>query len=190
MKRLVIGMDLDGVIVDYVTATLPLLSKVCNRPISYQDLRSRDLGEALNIDEKRVAYIWEQIIFTDLLRYAPPIKGAIPALSTLSGHDIWLVTGRPTSMQSLTVSWLNERNIKYDRIAFDSDKTAGKLSLERDCDVFVEDQLEVASVIAEAGVFTLLLDQPWNQASILPKNCERVPDWNAIVRLIKRLEEA
>jgi uncharacterized HAD superfamily protein len=71
---------------------------------------------------------------------------------------------------------------------FGSDKTAGKLSLERDCDVFVEDQLEVAGLLAEAGVFTLLLDHPWNQAPILPENCQRVSDWHAVVLGINKLE--
>lgn len=182
-------MDIDGVIVDYISAMLPLLSEVCNRPISYQDLRSRDLGEAANIDEKKEAYVWEQVLYTDLLRYAPPINGAIAGLSALSKHEIWLVTGRPIFMQNLTVSWLNEKNIKYDRIVFDSGKSAGTLSLERDFDVFVEDQLEVAYLIAGAGVFTLLLDQPWNQTPVLPKHCKRVTDWNAIVLSINKLGE-
>ena len=190
MERLKIGMDIDGVIVDYASAMLPLLSEVCNRPISYQDLCCRDLGEALNIDEKIVAYVWDQVLCSDLLRHAPPIKGAIAALSTLSRHEIWLVTGRPTSMQSLTVSWLNEKNIKYDGIVFESGKSAGTLSLERDFDMFVEDQLEVACLIAETGVFTLLLDQPWNQAPTLPNHCQRVPGWNSIILLINKLEEA
>ena len=123
------------------------------------------------------------------MRFAPPIKGVIAGLFQLDSHDIWLVTGRPTSIRSLTLSWLRENNIKYDHIVFDSDKTAGKLLMERDCDVFVEDQLEVASVIAEAGIFTILLDQPWNQTSILPKNCIRIYDWNAIVMQINEFEK-
>jgi uncharacterized HAD superfamily protein len=188
MRHLRIGIDVDGVIVDYVTASLPLLSEICGRPVSYQDFYSRNVGEVLNIDEKKETYFWEQVICSDLLRFAPPIKGAIAGLSKLDSHDIWIVTGRPTSMKSLTVSWLNENNIKYDRIVFDSDKTVGQLSVEQDCDVFVEDQLEVASVIAEAGIFTVLLDQPWNQTSVLAKNCIRVYDWNAIVMQISEFE--
>lgn len=91
-------------------------------------------------------------------------------------------------MQSLTVSWLGEKNIKYDRLVFDSG--ADKLSAGRNFDVFVEDNLEQACAIAEAGIPSLLLNQPWNQASILPQRCQRVPDWDAIVLAISKLEEA
>jgi uncharacterized HAD superfamily protein len=188
MERLVIGVDIDGVVVDYVTAALPLFSKVCGRPVSYQEFYCRDIGKCLGIDTKTEAYCWEQILSTDLLRYAPPIKGAIGAFSKLRKHEIWLVTGRPLSMQGLTTSWLNEKDIKYDRITFSSGKSKGMLSLQRDFDVFIEDQLEVACLMAEAGVFTLLLNQPWNQASTLPENCQRVSDWNAVVLAINKLE--
>ena len=91
MKQLNIGIDIDGVIVDLGTAILPTLSEVCNRPISYQDLCSWDLGEALSIDEKTMEYTWMQILESSILRNAPPIDGAIQALSKLSKHEIWLI---------------------------------------------------------------------------------------------------
>ncbi len=56
MKRLVIGIDIDGVIADIGVVILPLLSEVCARPVLYQDLCSWDLGEALNIDEKTMTH--------------------------------------------------------------------------------------------------------------------------------------
>ena len=180
-------MDIDGVIVDYGHAILPLLSEVCHRPVSYQELRHWDLGKALDIEKEVIEDVWEQVLGSDILRHASPIRGAIAGLSTLSKHDIWIVTARPTSTQSLTVSWLGEKNIKYDRLVFDSG--ADKLSAGQNFDVFVEDNLEQACAIAEAGIFSLLLDQPWNQASILPKRCKRVPDWDAIVLSISKLEE-
>jgi len=39
LKRFVIGLDIDGVIVDLGTAMLPLLSEVCARPVAYQNGR-------------------------------------------------------------------------------------------------------------------------------------------------------
>ena len=97
MKHLVIGMDIDGVIVDFGSIILPILSDVCARPILYQDLSMWDLGKALKIDEKTMAQTWQRILGSDLLRHAAPIKGAIEGLSALSKHEIWLVTSRPVS---------------------------------------------------------------------------------------------
>jgi len=186
MKHLVIGVDIDGVIVDLGNAMLPLLSEVCARPVSYQDLCHWDLGKALNIDEKNMAYIWDQIFSSDLLRHAPPITGAIEGLSALSRHEIWLVTSRPMSTQSLTLSWLHDNKVSYDHIVFD--RRGDKLAVGPTFNVFIEDFTEEAYTIADAGIFTILFDQPWNHTSILPKNCKRVYDWNTILLLINDLE--
>ncbi|MFC1995382.1 hypothetical protein ACFLVM_00680 [Chloroflexota bacterium] len=186
MKRLVIGMDIDGVVVDFGSVILPLLSKVCNRKVVYQDLCSWDLGEALNINEKTMADTWEQILDSDLFRHAPAINGAIEGLSAISKHEIWLVTSRPLSTQDLTLSWLRDNKVHYDHIVFN--RRGDKLSVGPKFDVFVEDFVDEACTIAEAGIFTLLFNQPWNNTSILPKNCKRVPDWSALLLEINRLE--
>ncbi|MFC2035979.1 hypothetical protein ACFLUJ_07675 [Chloroflexota bacterium] len=188
MKRLVIGVDIDGVIVDLGRAMLPLLSQVCARPVLYNDLRSWDLGEALNIDEKTMAQTWEQILNSDLLQHAPPIVGAIEGLSALSKHDIWLVTSRPMSIKCLTLSWLHNNNVSYDHIVFN--RRGDKLAVGPVFDVFIEDFIEEACVIAEADIFTILFDQPWNHTSILPKNCKRVYDWSTILSLVNNLEQS
>ena len=188
MKQLVIGIDIDGVIVDLGRAMLPLLSEVCSRPVLYEDLCSWDLGKALNLDEKTMACAWDKFLNSDLLRHAPAIKGAIEGLYELSRHEIWLVTSRPMFTQNLTSSWLHNNKINYDHIVFN--RRGNKLSVGPTFDVFIEDFLEEAYAIAEAGIFTILFNQPWNNTSILPKNCTRVYDWNTILRLINNLAEA
>jgi uncharacterized HAD superfamily protein len=186
MERLVIGLDIDGVIVDAAGAMLPLLSEVCHRPVSRQEISCRSFEEALNIDQESVKYVWEQTLKNNLLRNAPPITGALDGLEALSQHEIWIVTARPAFLQHLTEAWFGERNVRYDRILFDRD--GNKHLAGPKFDIFVEDFLEEANLIAGAGIFTLLFNQPWNQAAALPGNCQRVYDWDAIVRLINRLE--
>ena len=186
MKRLTVGFDIDGVIVDIGAAMLPLLSKVCNRPVSYEDLCYWNLGEALNIDEKTVEYIWERTLRNGLLRNAPPIKGALEGLSMISQHNIWLVTRRPAYTRNPTLSWLTEYGVKFNHIEFVNH--GKKVSVGQKFDLFVEDYLEEALAFAEAGVFSILFNQPWNQASISHENCLRVHDWNSIVSIIKKLE--
>jgi len=59
MKRLTIGVDIDGVIVDYAAVMLPIASEICGRPVTLQDLRSWNLMEALDISEKQFKRLWE-----------------------------------------------------------------------------------------------------------------------------------
>jgi len=187
MKRLSIGVDIDGVIVDYATAMLPIVSEVCDRPVCVQELWCWDLTDALDISQEQMRRIWEETLGTDLLRAAPPIDGAIHGLSRLSMHEIWLITARPLSMQDLTLSWLAENNVQYDHVIHG--RYGDKVEAGRGFDVFVEDRLDEACTIAEAGVFSILLDQPWNQTPQLPPNCQRVYDWKSILSLIGTLEQ-
>jgi len=178
-------MDIDGVIVDLGTAMLPLLSEVCARAVVYQDLHSWDLGEALSIDEEAMNRAWNRLFDGDILRYAPPIDGAINGLSSLNEHEVWLVTSRPISTQDLTLSWLHENRVYYDQIVFN--RRGDKLSVGPRFNVFVEDFLDEAITIAEAGIFTILFDQPWNQSSKLPANCKRAYNWDCVLQLINNL---
>lgn len=182
MKRLTIGLDIDGVIVDFAAVMLPVLSEVCRRQVTAEDICSYDISECLNLDDKSAEYVWQQTLGTDLLMDAPPVDGAVEGLKALDGHEIWIITGRPSTLRDLTESWLSIRNIRYDRIIFD--RVINKMMVGPEFDVFVEDFLEGARVIAETGVFTLLFNQPWNQSKILPENCRRVYNWPAIVNLI------
>jgi uncharacterized HAD superfamily protein len=185
LKRCVIGIDIDGVIVDIGTAMLPLFSEICGRPVVYQDLCSWDLGKALKIDEETIKHTWERFLDSDALRYAPPIHGAINGLSMLSEYEIWLVTSRPNSTQDLTLSWLYKNKIHYDEIVFN--KRGDKLSVGPAFTAFVEDFLDEAITIAKAGIFTILFDQPWNQSPKLIGNCKRAYNWDSVLQLIHNI---
>jgi len=185
VNRLTIGVDIDGVIVDIARAWLPLLSEVCGRPVSAKDLCSWDLGAALGISEEQVNRVWLQTLGTDLLRHAPAIKGAIDGLASLARHEVWLVTARPASMAELTRFWLADNGARYQHLVHE--RFGNKLWAGGGFDVFIEDYLEEARVIAEAGVPSILFDQPWNRGGELPPNCTRVTDWHGVVALIDAL---
>lgn len=192
MKQLIIGLDIDGVIIDYIRSILPLLSEICKQQINYEDITHPSLTQLLNvldIDERTAETIWNQVLKTDFLLKSPPVEGAIEGLGLLTHHDIRLITGRPESIKGITLSWLDINGIKYDRIVFESYKAAGLSSPEKECDLFIEDQLEIARVFAEAGINTLLLDQPWNLATSLPENCHRVYNWSEIIETVSQLEQ-
>jgi uncharacterized HAD superfamily protein len=185
MKHLIIGLDIDGVIVDCASVMLPLLSEACQRPVELQDIRCWDLKEALNIGEEAENYIWERVLETELLAHAPPMTGALESLSELDHHEIWIITGRPASMRALTEKWLEDKKIRFDNIMFI--ESGRKISAGPEFDVFVEDYLEEARLFANAGVFTLLFNQPWNQTPKLPSKCRRVYDWKQVVGEIEKL---
>jgi len=185
MKRHIIGVDIDGVILDLAAVILPFLSEACARPLVRQDLHSWDLCEALNIDMETMDRVWKQLFYSDALRHAPPIDGAIDALSSLSNHEIWLVTSRPSSLEDLTLTWLRDNQVHYDQIVFS--RRGNKYSAGPEFNVFIEDFLEESAIIAGAGIFTILFNQPWNQTPHLPANCTRANTWDDVLQLIDNL---
>lgn len=185
MRIIRIGIDIDGVIVDLVTAMLPLLSKACGRPVCHDDIHCFDIGKALHIEDKMDG-IWADVNDSGIFRTAPPIKGAIAGLGGFRKHKIYLVTQRPKSTQSDTEWWLCDKEIKYNKLEFVT--SGAKHLVGKNFDVFLEDDFQQACAMAEAGVDTLLLDHPWNRSSWLPRRCRRVQDWNAIIMHIKILE--
>lgn len=187
LDKLTLGIDIDGVLVDYANMMLPLLSDVCRRPVSYPDLSCWDIGEALNISDETVEYIWQQVLGSDLLLNARPIDGAVTGMSELSRHEIWIITSRPPDMEEMTMSWLNNWRIKYDYIVFENEKH--KISTRQSIDIFVEDNLEQARAIAEAGIASLLYDQPWNQSTSLPEKCTRIYNWGSVLNFVDMYEK-
>lgn len=185
MERGVIGIDIDGVIVDIGTVMLPFLSEICARPVAYRDLCSWDLAKVLDVDAELLNRTWRRLLESDALRHAPPIEGAIQGLSAISKYEIWLVTSRPLSTQKLTLDWLQDNKAHYDRIVFN--RRGDKFSAGPAFMSFVEDFLDEAVTIASAGIFTILYDQPWNQSAALPGNCRRAHNWEEVVQLINGL---
>jgi uncharacterized HAD superfamily protein len=178
MKKYTIAFDLDGVVVDLVTALLGFLSSECGRKISYGDINCYDIGVALNLGD-RMHKIWAQAYQGEVLLNAKPVAGAIEGLNKLEGHRIIFVTSRPAFVKSKTESWLNKYNVRYEKIYFDVNKN--ELVQGEDIDLLIEDCLEHAVNIALKGVKTILLNQPWNQTSDLPNLCKRVNSWDEIM---------
>ncbi len=129
-------------------------------------------------------------MFADL----PPVDGCIEALDDLSNHDLVVVTARIKKWAPQTYSWLrkNAPGIFYSAYFIDdvNGHSEGKQFKAEKCsdigaDVMVEDNLDYAVSCAEKGVKVYLLDNFWNQGSLV-KGVERVFSWKEIVDKIKR----
>ena len=186
MKRLKIGLDIDGVIVDYIQSMLPLLSEACNRRVVYHDICHWDVAKAVGIPEYRMNEVWAEMFNTPRLLDAPPVEGALDGIKSLNEHELCIVTGRPYMIKNLTEEWFARYAIRYDQLLFA--RPGNKLSVANGIDVFIEDYYDEAVKLSEAGIYTLLYDRPWNQSLFLPESCQRVYDWDDIVTAVRQVE--
>jgi len=180
-KILNIGIDIDGVIADLVSAMLPTLSEICGYSVTHADITEYDIGKALKI-EGQMAYIWKAVYNDAFLVNVPAIKGALDGLNRISNHTIILITGRPLKTQIATEQWLKNNFIKYDRLIFSQQ---GKHVYRDDIDMFIEDQYEEAYNMVAAGIPIILFNQPWNQRLRDSSNIKRVRDWEETTEYIQ-----
>ena len=182
-KILKIGIDIDGVIADLVSAMLPTLSEISGYSVTHADITEYDIGKALKI-EGQMACVWKAVYDDAFLINVPAIKGALDGLNRISNHTIILITGRPMETQIATEQWLKNKLIKYDRLIFSQQ---GKHIYCDDIDMFIEDQYEEAYNMVAAGIPTILFNQPWNQRLVDSSNIQRVRDWVETTEYIQLL---
>lgn len=121
-------------------------------------------------------------------------KKTIAELST-NGHAIYLISNRHILILPYTTVWLKKQGIlqyvsgvlhnSYTEKPFSQFKVREIKRLE--IDVFLEDALDYALPIAEAGINVILFDRPWNQAEKLPSNIYRVNDWKEARVILNKL---
>lgn len=174
---LIIGIDIDGVIFDIGSAMVPLLSELCSKPISSQDLKSWDLEEALGLPTGELRDFWDQLFIRDEFQSASPITHAIQSISSLTTHVIWLITSRPESIKQQTVRWLCDNGVHYDHIVFN--KRGDKHVVGPVFDIFIEDFLEETISLTNAGIFTILKGSKARK--------EGMPSWTAYRELREQL---
>lgn len=177
-----IGVDIDGVIADLVSAMLPLLSKACGYNVTHADITKYDIGKALNI-EKHMGGIWKAVYTDEFLIKVPLIDGSLNGLGSIPDQSIIFITGRPEPTRSITDMWLKNNNIDSYELRF---STKGKHLNCDGIDVFIDDYYEEASNVSATGIPTLLFDQPWNQGPV-DGNMKRVKDWTEITEYITRM---
>ena len=145
-----------------------------------------DLDTALN---------WYRTYGDKMMDEFPCKPGAVETINALhdAGHKIVIATARNhnwhTNSEEITIKWLKENNIKYDKFYIDRlDKE--KICEEENADIFVDDDLKIASKVAEKfskseNKFVFLPTTNFNILYETPKNVIRINSLNEITKYIK-----
>ena len=191
MKR--IYVDVDDVIAKTIEMYIRTVDEEFGKAVPLERINTFDLRVSFELTDQEFRRLFDLAHQPDRLMAYEPVDGAVSALSAwkASGHEIHIVTGRPTSALEPTLAWLGEREIpfdsftmvdKYNRetshrsIAVSKDELA-----QRSYDLAVEDSVEMALFLAEKmQVRTALVNRPWNRSCPGHGNLVRCEDWEAI----------
>lgn len=185
-RRLRIGLDLDGVVYNFVAALRDYIVLTTGRAAAsmpdaltwnfYCDQWGLTLKEFLTFMEEAVNAGY-------LFRTGVPMEGVIEGTAALidAGHEIHIVTDRsvglPGLAAELTRAYLAEHAIAHTTLTIAADKTSVPT------DVFIEDRPENYLSLRAAGVDAFLRSHPYNLHVATPAG-RRVANFSEFVERI------
>jgi len=179
MEELTIGVDVDGVLFDFVEACR-IRFEVENPPEpKYAFWRDWGLEDA---------DFWGEVHGSGLMTRGPIDELALATLKAWEerGHHIHVITSRNPMLGSnaLTWRWLHDAGVPMRSFTHTSEKW--RVS----CDVLIEDfvpTLQKWGVAHQMSGVPILLDRPWNREDRDLKTISVCEDWgdvDAIIRLV------
>lgn len=191
-----IGIDIDGVIADFVPSFLEFYNEKHGINIKVKDILHYDIHIAMGIDEKQLWKLMGEYWKTRYFNNIKPIKNSKKIINILKqDHELFIVTARIPPLFEYTEKWLKQYFSNcFTEIFYTGDfNQKGELKSDvckkHKIDILVEDSLKISNQCAEQGIKVLLFDQSWNQIKKLHENITRVEDWKETLAIIEKLDD-
>lgn len=178
-----IGIDIDGVVADFVKTFIPLVRERYGVALAEHDIYVHDLFLVLGITESEAIELIRATICSDL----DLIDGAKEAIDRLNQeHDVILLTARPEDLSGVTQRWLRKTGIKYRELVHF--RQGQKFAPDYAFDIVVDDHLqEVIRFVGKARKI-IVFDHPWNQSFNVRGLFERAHTWDDILRIVDAMK--
>ena len=188
-----IYIDIDDVLADTSSALIHLAEKEFHKKIPFDKLTSFDLKVSFDLTQDEYEHFLRLAHEPDEILGLAPFTEAIKTVRQwiASGHEICIVTGRPTSTYKTTLKWLTRHDVPYDHSYMVNkyarpgmDETIA-LSMEAFSEMkfqfAIEDSYDMAVYLADSmdrPVF--LYDRPWNRSANHNGNIKRFRTWGEL----------
>lgn len=198
MKRRVIAIDCDDVIVKTADTTIAYYNRIHGASLTLEKFYSDDLEAWGTPDDATVIKRVNDYLRTDDFIHQEPMREALAAIRWLKRHhELHIVTGRPLFIEQATKAWLSTHFpdtftsavftnfFKLDDEGVSPTKPLTKAEVCRQigADILIDDHLGHALDVAQADIDVLLFgDYPWSKEGVLPKNVVRVKSWSDVRR--------
>jgi len=179
-----VGVDLDGVVYDFVQALRHYIHQATGRPLHTMGpatswhFYADDWGLSL---DQFLEFFHAGVAAGSIFATGVPFPGVVTGLRALldAGHRVHVVTDRASmgpagKAEESTRAWLASAGVPYTTLTLTGDKTSVPT------DVFIEDRPEFFTALSEAGVVTYLRTHTYN-AHVACSPCRRVPDFATFV---------
>lgn len=172
-----IGIDIDG------TLTVPdfwinTMNNYFNKTIKYSEIKDYDWLDIYEIGVDEFEKFYRE--YGPTMHYEADLRlGAKEVVTDWSKKfSINYITARQKWLEETTKRWLQKHKLPGSPYVIGSHNKL-PLAKKLNCEIFIEDNLSVASQLAKEGIKVFLIDCPYNKGK-LPKNIKRVSNWREI----------
>lgn len=173
---MIIGVDIDNVIADTERELRRVLRDTWGIGLEREDIKDYALANMPGIEGEILDGLMGMFGEGEIFLRLEPMEGAGDTLHRLmKSHEVHLVTSRPEHVRPQTEEWLKRHDIPYHDLMFADGTKLNGVPYE----LFMEDQDNFATELAESGAFVLLFDAPWNR-HVEHVNIDRVHSWEDV----------
>ncbi len=190
-----IGIDLDDVLADSLPHYVQALNRRFGLTIDLVEAAWRIFDRFPQIPRREAHTFFSELIEDGFFSSRPLLPGAREAVESLAeeGHRLFIVTGRAARDAATTREWLEQVGLlrHFNAVVHNGMEPVSRYkagaATRLQLDLFIEDELEVATAVAETAIPVLLFDRPWNQGA-LPDTMQRVRSWTEVLTWIGALD--
>lgn len=191
-----IYVDFDDCLCETARYFSKLAAELFNLDIPYEQIKFFNLQKSFSLNDDQYEEMMIKGHTPEVLLSYEETPGAIQTINTWidKGHDVKIITGRPSSAYEASREWLNQHGLerielfclnKYGRENFIKDST---FSLELEdyykmhFDYAIEDSPSAFKFFNHLpDLKVMVFDRPWNQDCEFPnQNYKRCVDWKTI----------
>ncbi len=181
----VVLLDVDGVLADIITASLPIVQRLTGRQHVHDDVIDWSIADSLGLTADQAETFYVTWRCRGFCRSIPPYAGAVAAIERLRS----VAVVHPVTSPFNSDYWVGEREAwLQDHFGFDRKDivhTEAKHLISGD--VFIDDKPShvVRWQKANAADVGVLWHQPYNQSD--PWGGARARSWNDVITLVESL---
>lgn len=175
-----IYVDFDDVLCETAQGLSVLVREMFGRDVPFEQIRFFDLGQAFGIDRAEHQALMDRAHTPEFLLNLPALDGGAACLQAwqAAGHEVVVVTGRPSSTDDASRAWLAQRGLaavpvlyvdKYNRNHPVPPGAPPMLPLEaiqrQRFDLLIDDSpVALDALLPHHAGRTIIFDRPWNRA--------------------------
>jgi len=187
-----IGVDIDGVLANFVDPFLKYIEQKKNLRINKTDIDTYHPWQKFGISKDEMQILIEDFYVHEMFKQVEPLEGSKEGIDFLHKMSrLHIITARDKNLVGdNTKQWLAKHfGQKFSSINFSRNVRLGQVGKSKaemgknlDLSWMIEDSIEIAQKCSQIGIKVILIDQPWNQGK-LPTGVLRVKDLSEVAKI-------